>query len=428
MNGKISVSSEEGKGSTFTFTAVFETEENSKTIKTSVRPLDGINVLIVDDNLSNLKIASYYLNDAGCNVYNANSSEKALLVLKSTPLIEVIILDHQMPNTDGLTLASKIKSIPEFSNIPLVLITSLAQKGEGQKAKDHGITGYLTKPIRKSDMLECVAIATEVSSNECVNKDIFITKHTIKESNFISKHKILLVEDNEMNQKLSIKILNKAGFTCDVAFNGKEAVESYQNNIYDLILMDCQMPILDGYEATSEIRAIEATKEIIDGEVNHIPIIALTAHSLKGDIDKCLSFGMDDYLSKPINDKTFIATIKKYLPVEKIEEKQVLINSIISEVVDNIGFTEEEAKEFLNEYIKTIPKFIKAINQAIVEDNFKEISSQAHLMKGSSANLRIKELTKMSLSLEKAAKEEDVFLCEMLTKEIKDYVDYYLTK
>ncbi|MEI8390729.1 MAG: response regulator [bacterium] len=422
MNGKIYVTGEEGKGSVFIFTADFEKCKECETLKSSSLSLTGMNILVVDDNLTNLKIEGYYLNEAGCNVYEADSPEKALLILKSLPAIDVIILDFNMPDQNGLMLSSEIKSISGFADTPIILITSLAQRGESQKAKEKGFAGYLTKPIRKSDMLECIALAAEVTSNQDTrNNDLLITKHTIKENKFNSKFKILLVEDNVINQKLSVKILSKVGFTCDIASNGQEAVVAYQSKFYDLILMDCQMPVLDGYEATKEIRSIEALKEISENGKKHIPIIALTANALEGDVDRCLSFGMDDYIAKPINAKTFIETIKKHLPVEQIDKKQILISSVISEIIENTGFSKDEAQEFFDEYIRALPLMIENINKAISVDNFELLASEAHLMKGSSANLRINELSELALKLEDSAKSGDILLCEMLSKEIQAY-------
>ena len=424
MNGKISVTSEEGKGSVFSFTADFEKCKNSETSETASISLEGKNILVAERNLTNLKIMGDYLGETGCNVYKADSTESALSILKSVPTIDVILLDYNMTGPYGMMLASEIKSIPEFADIPLISITSLTQRGKSKKAKEKEFAGYLIKPIKKSAMLECIAMTTEVKPEQNnLSTDVLISGYNIKEKPINKNFKILLAEDNETNQKLTTKILNKEGFLCDIVSNGVEAVEAYQNHNYDLILMDCQMPVLDGYEASEKIRAIEVSKETTDNEKKHVPIIALTAHALEGDIEKCLSFGMNDYIAKPINDKLFIETIKKYLSVKQLDKKQILMSSIISEIIENIGFSESEAVEILDEYVKTIPQMIESINKAIIEDDFKEIASQAHLMKGSSANLRIKELNELALRLENSAKSNDMFLCDLLLKDIQKYSD-----
>jgi|GEM_PF-2808793 len=426
MNGDISVSSEEGKGSTFTCTARFKKCSDSELTKPAAKALRNINVLIIDDNSTNLKVAGYYLKETGCNVYESNHSENAISILKSEVNVDIIILDYLMPDMDRMTLASKIREIPECEHIPLVLITSHAHRGDAKAAKETGFRGYLTKPIRKNDLLECITLALEIKAEQDnLNEDILITKHIIKENQFNNKFKILLVEDNKTNQKLTTKILSKANFICDITSNGVEAIEAYKNKSYDLILMDCQMPILDGYEATREIRNIEDSKAMLERNTKHIPIIALTAHSLDGDVDKCLSYGMDDYISKPIDNKKLIETVKKHLPIDtpfdKQERKLILISSILSEIVRNTGLSNEEAEEFLDEYLKEIPLMIENILKAISEDNFKLIASQAHTMKGSSGNLRIYELNELALKLENAAKLNNIPLCAVLLDEIQEY-------
>jgi len=426
MNGNISVTSEEGEGSIFTCTAKFKKCLDLEPIKPDIKVLHNVNVLIIDDNSTNTKVAGYYLKESGCNVYELSHTESAISMLKSGLHIDIIILDYLMPDMDRMTIASKIKDIPEFKYIPLVLITSHAHRGDAKAAKETGFKGYLTKPIRKNDLLECVTLALEVKpEQDNLNENVLITKHSIKENLFNNKFKILLVEDNKTNQKLTTKILSKADFICDITSNGAEAIEAYKNKSYDLILMDCQMPVLDGYEATKEIRNIENSKGMVEGNIKHIPIIALTAHSMDGDIDKCLSYGMDDYISKPIDNKKLIETVKKHLPIESLfnnqEKKLTLISSILSEIARYTGFSNDEAKEFLDDYLKEIPLMVENILKAVSEHDSNLIASYAHSMKGSSANLRIYELNELALKLENAAKSDDILLCDILLKEIQDY-------
>ena len=314
MNGEISVSSEKEKGSNFTFTARFIKCADKEPIKSTIKPLDKINVLIVDNHPTNLKIAAYYLNDAGCDVYEANSPEKAISILKSEKQFDIVILDFQISQIQEIALAFVTRAQRESKHIPLVLITSLTQRGELKAVKESGFKGILAKPIRKKDLLECITLLLKEDQSN-ISKSVITAKHIIDENNFNKKIKILLVEDNETNQKLTKIIINKAGFICDIVSNGAEAINAYKNKSYHLILMDCQMPILDGYEATREIRDIEDSTLITEEYIKHIPIIALTAHALDGDIKKCLSCGMDDYIGKPFDDKKLIETIKKHLPI-----------------------------------------------------------------------------------------------------------------
>ena len=188
------------------------------------------------------------------------------------------------------------------------------------------------------------------------------------------------------------------------------------------------MPVLDGYEATKVIRNIEAAKGVIEGDTKHTPIIALTAHALEGDVDKCLSFGMDDYVGKPVDNKELIETVRKHLPRENFNDDKetnlALIASIISEIAGNTGFSNDEAQQILYEYLNEVPVMIETILKALSENDFKAVISHAHLIKGSSANLRINNLNKLALDLENAAKSEDELLCNMIIENITNLTGF----
>lgn len=422
MNGEINVSSEENLGSTFKFNIPFGKVANGETSKINTKKLNNINVLIVDDNLTNIKVAGYYLRVAGCDIYEANSAQKALSILDSGQKIDVIVLDYLMPDIDGITLASQIKEKPEFSEIPLILITSFTQRGNAKLANEAGITGYLTKPVRKNDLLDCIALSLDVKyCNDEAKEMTLVTKHSINETNFNNKIKILLVEDNEINQKLTTKILNNAGFICDIAPDGEKAINAYRSQSYDLILMDCQMPVLDGYEATKTIREIEYS---IGGDAKKIPIIALTANVMDGIIEKCLSSGMNDYISKPISSDSLIGMIKKYLP-ENIDlqaniNESIITNSAISELAEKTGLSKQEANEIFYNGIEEMIYIIDNISKLIMENNFELISTQAHSLKGACANLRINDMAKLALELENEAKSTNVHACTTLAIQIKN--------
>ncbi|MEI7473505.1 MAG: response regulator [bacterium] len=425
MDGDISVSSYEGKGSIFSFTARFKKNDVSPNVLKQ-KSLENVNVLIIDDNETNLKVAKYYLKEAGCNVYQATNRDNAIDILKSKSKIDIILLDYLMPDIDVNELSSNIRSIDDFEYIPQVLITSIANRGDVNLIKQAGFSGYLTKPIRKKELIECTALIFETSIEQRGYKpDETLHNSVILDNKLNSNFKLLLVEDNITNQKLTKKILNNAGFICDIASNGEEAVKMYNDNNYDLILMDCQMPILDGYDATRSIRDIESANQIISDTNLHIPIIALTAHVLDGDIEKCLSAGMDDYSSKPIDQVKLINLINKYLPTSELNSNSTeiitSISSIITEFIQQIGFSQEESEDLFKEYFEELSIIINDITEGINNKDFDLIYSKAHLMKGSSGNLRIHKLSELALNLEKAAKINDLFLCDMLLKEIEEY-------
>lgn len=427
MGGKINVSSEEGKGSIFSFTIPFKKSESNEATKTDFKNLENLNVLVVDDNSTNIKVAQYYLNSVGCNVHEANNPETAFSILADNK-IDIILLDYLMPDMDGATLATKIKSLPEYSHIPLVLITSFTKRGNAKIASDAGFTGYLTKPIRKNDLLQCILMSLSAATKEnSAEKDVFITRHTIRENNFNQKAKILLVEDNEINQKLTVKILSKVGFNCDVAEDGSKAVEACKNKEYDAILMDCQMPVMDGYEATMNIRQIE-----MENNKKPTPIIALTADVMGEVVDKCYAHGMNDYISKPVSTEKLVEIISKHLPKDfdfAVKETPSDSNeSIIITFAQSMGFSIEETTELFQEATQEILKLINAICETISQQDFESISKKAHTIKGVSRNLRIERLGDLAFGLETAAKANDIASCEHLLNEIKNEFNLFKEK
>ncbi|MEI7475324.1 MAG: response regulator [bacterium] len=250
--------------------------------------------------------------------------------------------------------------------------------------------------------------------------EAILTKHIMKQSNVKNKYKILLVEDNITNQKLTAKVLNNCGYICDIANNGREAINAYNAVNYDLILMDCQMPVMDGYEATMIIREMEHNEK-------HIPIIAMTANALEGDEEKCLISGMDGYITKPINQKTLISEIEKVindeLVINKVESNpQDKYLKILQVIVDGHEFTNEEAEELLAEYIKSLLDMTITITNAIKENNFKAIAEKAHSLKGTSGNLNINELRESAIELEIAAKVTNIELCKEACDKISMFI------
>jgi two-component system, sensor histidine kinase and response regulator len=300
MEGQIGVNSQPGEGATFWFTATFDKQLTESSSVINMAGLDGLRVLIVDDNATSRTILSHQVDAWGMLHEEAASATTALEILREAARQEspfdVAILDLMMPVMDGFDLARAIKSDETISATHLILLTSYGQPGHGAIAREVGIECHLTKPVRLSQLYNCLievmsrsSIATPVDLKQ-------VSTLTLTDDGPLSDKLILVAEDNVVNQKVAVRHLRKLGYRADSVANGREAVEALSRIPYDLVLMDCQMPEMDGYEATEEIRRLE-------GPEKHTFIVALTAHALEGDRERCIAAGMDDYISKPIKPK-----------------------------------------------------------------------------------------------------------------------------
>lgn len=318
MHGEMGVDSVHEKGSTFWFTAVFEKQLARKTSAPRY-DLSGLRVLVVDDNATNRRFLTELTSSWKMAPSTVESGETALRKLRSaaaagTPY-DIAIIDLMMPGMDGFTLGEEIKKDPLISNTRLLLMPSYGTRGHSQRAKKIGIDAYVVKPVSQSDLYNCLAdIFGEASSsaaNESAELELkeLITRHSVEE-NIRRREKeflILVAEDNLVNQKVIRKQIENLGFTADIVSNGQEALDAYSAKDYSLIFMDCQMPVLDGYSTTMEIRRLEESTS------KHIPIIALTASAIQGDREKCIEAGMDEYISKPTNQQKLNEIIAQFI-------------------------------------------------------------------------------------------------------------------
>ncbi|MFH1931791.1 MAG: response regulator, partial [Pseudomonadota bacterium] len=301
-------SQSKGPGSTFHFTARFGLgrAEARKAVRLRHLDLSGLPILIVDDNATNRLILREMTSSWGLVPAEAADGKEALVKIKtafdSGKPYRLLLLDLQMPVIDGFEVAKRIKGSPYGTDVQIILLTSAGQKGDGARCKEVGISGYLPKPVKHSELLDAIMMTLGHPTEE---KASVITRHTIHEVR--RRFNILIAEDNLVNQKLAVKMLEKQGHRVVVASNGREAVEALGKEHFDLVLMDVQMPEMDGFEATARIRAneIELATRNSQPATHHIPIVAMTAHAMKGDREKCLAAGMDDYVSKPIKAEKF---------------------------------------------------------------------------------------------------------------------------
>ena len=316
MGGEIGVESKEGKGSTFWFTALFGKQEGKNQISATPEfDLKNLKVLVVDNNQTNRFILMEYLKSWGCLSTEVAGGRKALTVLSdadsSKSPFDLILTDFQMPEMSGFDLAKKIKTIDTLKDVPIIVLTSAGKKGDGRNCKEIGINGYLTKPIRQNEMRKAIVSVLGLSTGRKTGSlPELVTRHSVTED-YRKEVQILLVEDYPTNQKVAMRHLSRAGYQVDLAEDGSQAVKAYMRKSYDLAFMDIQMPIMDGYAATREIRKIEA-RNLGQSSIQRFPIIAMTAHAIKGYREKCLEAGMDDYIAKPIKRKELLAMAEKW--------------------------------------------------------------------------------------------------------------------
>jgi CheY-like chemotaxis protein len=236
-------------------------------------------------------------------VEGSRAALQALEVAKSIGRpFPLILLDGQMPEMDGFTLAERIKKDPGLGRANIMMLTSAGQPGDAARCRELGISAYLVKPILQRELLEGICNVLNLSSQK---QAPLVTHHSLREAR--NRSRVLLVEDNAVNQMLALRLLERRGYTVSVASDGRKALAALENEHFDVVLMDVQMPEMDGFEATAAIRQRERSTG------GRIPIIAMTAHALKGDEERCLSVGMDAYISKPIRTTELYATIEKFL-------------------------------------------------------------------------------------------------------------------
>ena len=305
MGGRIWVESVPGEGSTFHFTANFGTGEAAETRQPLEKAqLKNLPVLVVDDNLTNLRILGGLLSGWGMKPTLAADGAQALRALtRADQPFALVLTDANMPVMDGFQLAQEIRKNPEFSGATIMMLTSAGQRGDAARCQQLGLAGYLTKPIAQAELLEAILRATAaLPVRQSSRLTLSPSEHTKTR-----RLNILLAEDNSVNQKLASRLLEKHGHHVVTVGNGREALEQLERRDFDLVLMDVQMPVMDGLEATASIRQQEKTRG------GHLPIIAMTAHAMQGDRDRCLAAGIDDYVSKPVDTKQLFTAMQNVL-------------------------------------------------------------------------------------------------------------------
>jgi CheY-like chemotaxis protein len=317
MDGRIWVESELGHGSSFHFTSRFGIQQlvPSQAQSVEMSMLQGLPVWVVDDNLTNRRILKEILASWGMIPRLFDNGETLLTALGESDLSgqpsPTIILDVQMPDMDGFTVVEKMRQMPHFAMPKVIMMTSAGIRGDAARCRELGIAGYLTKPVAKLDLLDAIRKTLGHLENEQVTPTL-ITRHSLREGR--PSLTILLAEDNRVNQLMVVRLLEKRGHAIVVAENGKAALLAFDKQHFDVVLMDMQMPEMDGLQATVLIRE----REKLSGK--HVPIFAMTANAMTSDKEKCLLAGMDGYLSKPINNEELFAILGAIRPSVNVSQ------------------------------------------------------------------------------------------------------------
>jgi PAS domain S-box-containing protein len=435
MGGETGVESVEGEGSVFWFTAHFaKVAESAPTMPAVPASIRGRRVLVVDDNATNRKVLMGQLLLCGVEAVSASSADEALVLMRQSRAAgkpyDAALLDHLMPDCDGAELGRIIVRDEAIKSTRLILLTSSGQRGDGQVFADIGFAGYLLKPVTQRDLTECLVLALSQSAQSWhLQSQPMITRHALRAQRVRTCNRVLLAEDNIVNQKVATRLLERLAYQVEVVADGLAAVSAWQTGKFDLIIMDCQMPRLDGYEATREIRRLEQGKQ-------RTPIVALTAHAMKGDEDKCRAAGMDDYLTKPIDANTLETCLDRVMsgPRSAAKRSPVQWDQLLASIDGDKTF----AANLVAAFIGMGDRELAVIAEALGRGDCAAIRQSAHALKGASANLRAAAATSAAARLEAAAAAEEAVgtiesaqtpaLAEELMTEVREAMDYLRAK
>ncbi len=404
MKGRIWVESQVGRGSTFHFTAVFSRQsEAALTALTEPTTLHDLPVLVVDDNATNRLILAEMLRNWRMAPTAVESGQAALAELKrglqADEPYQLVLLDGMMPHMDGLVLAERIRQSPDLRDTTLIMLSSAGSSEDSARCRELGITHVLMKPVKQSELLDAIVAELSIAtSDESVGSPVESLPATK------SLH-ILLAEDGLVNQTVAVNLLTDRGHEVTVANNGQEAVAAFDREPFDIILMDIQMPGMDGYEATARIRL----KECELG--THIPIVAMTAHAMKGDRERCLEAGMDGYIAKPIRAQQLYETVESMAgqPFDPMEVSPATSSTVLTldrdEILKNLGGNVATLRSVVELFGSESAKLMKRMQVAITNQASSDLQRDAHTLKGSIQLFGADEVAALAFQLEGMGRE-----------------------
>jgi PAS domain S-box-containing protein len=428
MGGHIWVESEPGKGSIFHFTARLELPRGAVAAPAPQESgtLRDLRALVVDDNATNRRILDEMLKNWDMKTTLAEGGAQAMAHLErarhSGIPFPLILVDAQMPDMDGFALVERIKQSPELTGATIMMLSSSGQRGDADRCRALGISAYLTKPIRQSDLLDAIIMVLGKRPGKA-EMDLLVTRHTLRESR--PRLNILLAEDNEINRTFAQRLLERNGHTVIAVTNGRQALAALKESAlgrFDLVLMDVQMPEMDGLEATATIREREKTIG------SRVPILALTAIAMHGDREKCLQAGMDGYVSKPIQVEDLFAEIDRLVPFTPQGSGQsgeaVRAEEKIEPAAGNPRARDAQLLRDLAElFFRSCPESLARIREAVTHQDGSALERAAHKLKGSVSTFTTCGAFEVAHSLEAMGRENNFVDAEETLQTLKEEIE-----
>ena len=418
MKGTLGVESEVGRGSTFHFIVPLDDAGAQPAVSETEAPVElaGISVLIVDDNSTNRAILTAMLQDCGMEVSAAGSGREALAVLRrgcaSGGPFRLVILDAHMPQMDGFLVAEKIKELPHYGSAVIMMLTSGGQRGDGARCRQIGIAAYLLKPIRRVELLRCISAVLAPISAERQPAPL-VTRHSFSRGGLSLR--VLLAEDNAVNQKLVVRLLEKDGHSVVVAGDGEEAVRCAAGERFDVIFMDVQMPKMDGFAAAAEIRRQDQAAG------RHTPIVAMTAHALAGYRERCLAGGMDDYISKPAKLAEIRQMLKRFAGSESLTGLRARPCSLWKPA-QALAQTDGDAgllAEMIAIFLPQSQDLAAEMERALAARSAADLERAAHSLKGELGCIAALPVMERARAVEEAARNSDFAAAGRLMNDLR---------